>query len=343
MRKIIVLPLIMALSFVSLFASGEKENSSNSKATEAKVVTMQIGFENSMYEPIGQALQKWQQLVAEQGDGSLKLELYPDSQLGSKNQLIDSMMLGEPVITIAEGSFFAEYGVPDFGILVAPFLFSSWDECWNLIDSDWYKQQSNKLEAKGLKILTSNWQYGDRHIMTTKPVKTVEDLKGLKIRVPNNQIQSIGLDVLGATSTGMSLGDVYQALQTKTIDGAENPLSTLYGRKLQEVAKYLILDGHVKMFISWICSADFFNNSLTTEQQNLLISTANQAGLYNNQLKEKSEQDYLDKMAKEGVEITKPSQEVMNAFIEKAQPFYEMGDKFGWSKGLYQTVKGAMK
>ena len=314
--------------------------STGASAADAEV-TLQIGFENSISEPIGQALEKWQQLVDEKGDGSLKLELYPDSQLGSKNELIDGMTLGEPYITLADGAFYADYGVPDFGIVFGPFLFDDWDQCWTLIESDWYKDMCTQLEGKGLKIVTSNWKYGERHTLTTKPVNTVDDLAGMKIRVPGNQIQSIGFDVLGATSTGMDLGDVYQALQTGTIDGAENPLATLYGRKLHEVAKYLILDGHVLNFTTWVMSADLFN-SLTPEQQELLVSTGEEAGLYNNDLVDESNDEYLQKMKDEGVTVVEPTEEVLDGFREKAAAFYEKGDTFGWSDGLYDTVRAAM-
>lgn len=314
--------------------------STGASAADAEV-TLQIGFENSISEPIGQALEKWQQLVDEKGDGSLKLELYPDSQLGSKNELIDGMTLGEPYITLADGAFYADYGVPDFGIVFRPFLFDNWDQCWTLIESDWYKDMCTQLEDKGLKIVTSNWKYGERHTLTTKPVNTVDDLAGMKIRVPGNQIQSIGFDVLGATSTGMDLGDVYQALQTGTIDGAENPLATLYGRKLHEVAKYLILDGHVLNFTTWVMSADLFN-SLTPEQQELLVSTGEEAGLYNNDLVDESNDEYLQKMKDEGVTVVEPTEEVLDGFREKAAAFYEKGDTFGWSDGLYDTVRAAM-
>lgn len=311
-----------------------------SVAAEPEVV-LQIGFENSISEPIGQALEKWQQLVEEKGDGSMKIELFPDSQLGNKSELIDGMTLGEPYITLADGAFYAEYGVPDFGIVFGPFLFDNWDQCWTLTESDWYADQCAQLEEKGLKLVASNWKYGERHTMTTKPVEKVEDLNGLKIRVPGNQIQSIGFDVLGATSTGMALDEVYQALQTGTIDGAENPLATLYGRKLQEVAKYLILDGHVKNFTTWVMSADLFN-SLTPEQQELLVSTGEEAGIYNNELVDASEADYLQMMKDEGVTVTEMTDEVLAGFREKAMAFYEQGDTFGWSEGLYDTVRAAM-
>ncbi len=309
-------------------------------AENAELV-LQVAFENSMTEPVGVGWEKAQEIIREKSGGKMAIEVYPDSQLGDKNSLIDSMLLGENVCTLADGAFYADYGVPDFGIVFGPFLFDSWEQCWTLTESEWYKEQCAKLEEKGLKIIASNWKYGDRHTLTNVPVNTVEDLAGLKIRVPSNEIQSKGFDTLGATSTGMALGDVYQALQTKTIDGAENPIATLYGRKLHEVAKYLILDGHVKNFTTWVVSADWFN-SLTEEQQKWLIETAEEAGEANNEALEGIEAEDLQKMKDEGVAVVEPSEEVLQAFREKARPFYELGSQFGWSDGLYDTVRKAM-
>ena len=337
-KKLVAVILSAILAMTSLVGCSTYERPAPSPENP---MTVQIGFENSLSEPIGQALVKWQELVEEKGDGSLKIELFPDSQLGSKSELIDTMLIGEPVITLADGAFYADYGVKDMGILFGPFLFDNWEQCWTLIESDWYKEQSSLLEEKGLKILASNWMYGDRHTLTTKKVEVPDDLKGLKIRVPGNEIQSIGFDTLGATSTGMDLGEVYQSLQTKAIDGAENPIATLYGRKLHEVAKYLLLDGHVKNFTTWVCSADFFN-SLTKEQQDLLVSTGEEAGLYNNGLQEDAEVEYLQQMKDEGVTVTDLTEETKEEFKKAAQPFYELEEKFGWSKGLYDTVRKAM-
>lgn len=342
LKRLMAMLLASAMTVTTLAACGGGSSSGSGTASnDGEATVIQVGFENSISEPFGQGLVKWQELVDEKSNGTLKIELFPDSQLGSKSELIDSMLISEPVVTLADGAFYADYGVPDFGIVFGPFLFDNWDQCWTLTESDWYKEQCTQLEEKGLKIIASNWIYGDRHTLTTKPVNTVEDLAGLKIRVPGNQIQSVGFDTLGATSTGMDLGDVYQALQTKTIDGAENPLATLYGRKLHEVAPYLILDGHVKNFTTLVMSNDLYN-SLTPEQQEILVSTCEEAGVYNNELQQKSEQEYLQKMKDEGVTVVEPSEEVLEGFREKAQPFYEKGDQFGWSDGLYETVCEAM-
>ena len=362
LKKVMALTMAGAMAATTLTACGS--SSSTTETTKAAETTaaaaadttaaaaadngssnaetvLQVAFENSISEPVGQGWEKAQEIIKEKSGGKMAIEIYPDSQLGDKSSLLDSMLLGENVCTLADGAFYADYGVPDFGIVFGPFLFDSWDQVWKLVDSDWYKEQCGKLEEKGLKIIASNWIYGERHTLTNVPVNTVDDLKGLKIRVPSNEIQSKGFDVLGATSTGMALGDVYQALQTKTIDGAENPLATLYGRKLHEVAKYLILDGHVKNFTTWVVSADWFN-SLPEEQQTWLLETAEEAGEYNNEVQQAADAEYLQKMKDEGVTVVEPSEEVLAGFKEKAQSFYEMGADFGWSDGLYDTVKKAM-
>ncbi|MBQ3626027.1 MAG: C4-dicarboxylate TRAP transporter substrate-binding protein, partial [Synergistaceae bacterium] len=261
MRKVLLAFVLAAMLASSAFAAGG--------------IVVQLGLENSLSEPIGQGVTKWAELLNARDTG-LTMQVFPDSQLGNKTDIIDQMLLGEPVITLADGAFFADYGVPDMGIVFGPFLFANWDECWKLIQSNWWAEQSKKLEEKGLHILAANWAYGARHTLTTKPVKTVDDLKGLQIRVPTNQIQTKGFEVLGATPVGMSLGDVYTALQQGTIDGGENPLATLYGRKHHEVAKYLILDGHVLNFTNWICSQMWFE-SLTEEQQKALVETGYEA------------------------------------------------------------------
>jgi len=337
--------VVTGLLAVSLVGCGggdaKKDAGKDAKKADNGVVVLQVAYENNASEPVGLAWEKAKEILKKKSGGKMEIKTFPDSQLGDKAALIDSMLLGENVCTLADGAFYADYGVPDFGIVFGPFLFDNWDQCWKLTKSDWYKDQSAKLEKKGLHLLASNWIYGARHTMTVNPVHKVEDLKGMKIRVPGNKIQTEGFNSLGATATGMALGDVYQALQTKTIDGAENPLGTLYGRKLQEVAKYIILDGHVLNFTTWVVSDKWFK-SLTPEQQKWLTETAEEAGLVNNDLQVKMEKDYADKLKKEGVTIYTPTAEELAGFRAAAKSFYEKGKSFGWSDNLYQTVRKAM-
>lgn len=320
--------------------TADTTDSSDATVVEGEPIIVQIGYENNPGEPVDLAINEWARLLEEKSNGSMIMEVFPSSQLGSKNDIIDQMQAGSAVITLADGAFYADRGVPDFGIVFGPYLFETWDDAWTLIESDWYKEQSALLEENGLKILTSNWMYGDRHTLTKEPVRTVDDFAGMKIRVPNNNIQIQGFSVMGATPTPMALGEVYTSLQQGTIDGLENPLSVLYNGKFHEVAKYLTLDAHVKNFTTWITGTDFFN-SLTEEQQALLIETGNEAGLFNNEIQEKEFHEMLEKFEEEGVEIIEVDQA---EFAKKAEAFYSLEEFTSiWSEGLYETVKDAMK
>ncbi|MCD8140193.1 MAG: C4-dicarboxylate TRAP transporter substrate-binding protein [Planctomycetaceae bacterium] len=308
-------------------------------AVAAADVTIQIGYENHPGEPLDLGCQEWKRLVEEESNGTMTIELYPSSQLGSKNDIIDQMLAGDSVITLADGAFYADRGVPDFNILFAPYLFTTWDDCWTLIKSDWYKKQSDKLVQRGLKILTSNWVYGDRHTLTTKPVRTVADIAGMKICVPNNAIQIAGFEVLGASPTPLPLGDVYTSLQQGVIDGLENPIPVLYNGKFQEVAKYLTLDGHVKNFTTFVCGTLFFD-SLTPDQQRILMECGDKAGLFNNDIVFKATEELTQKFRDEGVEVIEVDVEEFKA---KAMPLYsDPAVTAKWTPGLYDIAPKAM-
>lgn len=303
-------------------------------------ILVRMAFENPLTDPIGRSLLYWQENLNAMNVG-LRAELFPDSQLGSKNEVIDSMLLGEAVITLADGTFYADYGVPDFGIYFGPFFFNDWDEVWRFHNSPWFAEQVAILQDRGITMLSHNWRFGARHLMTTSPVRTVEDLQGLRIRVPANRIQTLGFDAMGAAATGMPLGDVYQALQTGVVDGVENPLSVLYGRMFHEVTDYIILTGHVLNATTWVTSADWFD-TLTSEQQNALIDTMNAAGEFNNLLAEEADAEYKQRFIDAGITVYEPSEEVLQAFRDRSAVFYTWGHEFGWSDGLHERVLEAL-
>ena len=281
-------------------------------------------------------------LLKEESNGTMELKVFANSALGNKSKLIDQMVMGENVITIADGAFYADYGVPDLGILYGPFFFDNWDEVWKLIDSDWYKDQCSKLADKGLTVLGSNWIYGERELMTKDKVVVPADIKGKKIRLANSQIYVEGFNALGATAVPMALGDVYTALQNGTLDGVENPLSTLYGQSFQEVTKNILMTGHILNFTTWCIGTDYLN-TLTQEQQDLLFKTCEEAGLYNNEKQEAANVDYRKKLEDAGVTFTELTDEERAQWKEASLSFYEKGSQFGWSDGLYDTVKAAIQ
>ena len=307
--------------------------------TASAAVTIMIGYENNPGEPIDLACNEWKRLVEEKSNGEMIVEIFPSSQLGSKDNIIDQAMAGDCVITLANGAFFQDRGVKDFGVVFAPYLFENWEQIDKLAASDWFAQKKAELSDLGLTILTG-WHYGARDTMTTKKVVTAADIKGMKIRVPNNSLQVKGTAATGAVPTPMSLGEVYTALQQGTIDGLENPLTVLYNGAYQEVCKYLILDHHILDYTCWVCGTDFFN-TLTPEQQQILVEAGNEAGVYNNQMLEETTNKALEDLMAAGVEVVEFDRD---SFVAACESFYEDPEiKAMWSEGLIDQVKEIIK
>ena len=297
---------------------------------------IKLAHENNPGEPIDKAVQEWARLFALKTNGEGEIKLFPSSQLGSKKDVMEQMKLGSAIITIADGGFFADY-VPDFGILMGPYLGKDYKDIFTLTKSPWFAEQNTKLEAKGFHILTSNWLYGVRHMVTKKPVNTPADLKGLKIRVPNNRIQIDAIKTMGATPTPMPLSEVYPALTTGVIDGAENPIPVLYAQKHHEAAKYLILTGHLDNVSQWVTSEAYFKK-LPAHIQKALQESGDEAGEFMTKIILTTEQETIAKMKKEGVTVIEVDKK---AFREAAKPTYTHFPE--WTPGLYDRLQSYIK
>lgn len=334
-KTLIVMATCMA---IGLCASGCQNSMTQTAVAQEDVVHIQIAYENNPGEPLDLACQRWKELLEEQSGGEIQVELYPSSQLGSKSDIVNQEIAGDSVITLANGAFYADLGVSDFSVTFAPYLFRSWEDIEKLAESDWWAEQEEKLrETTGLVIVGSNWHYGVRNTITKEPVQSPEDMKGLKIRVPGNQLQVDSMGALGAAGTPMSLGDVYTALQQGTIDGLENPIAVIENGKYQEVAKYLCEDAHIYDLTTWCCGDEFFS-SLTEEQQELLMKTCEEAGVYNNEILDSETSKALQKLEEAGVTVY--TVDNPDEWLAASQSFYDAAEeKYGWSDGLVDTVK----
>ncbi len=274
-------------------------------------------------------------IVKVQGGDILELIHYPSDQLGSKSEVMDQMLMGEAVIAPLNATQFADLGVPDFGIMMAPYLCGSWEEVDKLMASDLYKSLEKQLEEKGYKILARNWYYGIRHTLTKTKIEHPEDLKGLRIRVPNSVPNILMMKAMGASATPLVMNEIYPALQQGTIDGLENPLTTILGGHWEEVAKFIALDGHTYDVNSMVCGMAFWN-TLTPEQQDLLVKTAVEAGEYQNKMMEEQSSKAQATLEKAGVTFTEVDHE---EWKKAAEPYYSFDEFKNWTPGLYDEVK----
>lgn len=158
MKKVLAL-LVSCTLALSLAGCGSQTDSGQTAEGSGKKVRIMIGYENNPGEPIDLACHEWKRLVEEQSGGTMRVDLYPSSQLGSKDNIIDQAVNGDCVVTLANGPFFQDRGIQDFGVLFAPYLFEGWEDLEKVVDSEWFDGKAEELEQNvGLKILTT-WRY----------------------------------------------------------------------------------------------------------------------------------------------------------------------------------------
>lgn len=152
--------------------------------------------------PVPTGLERMSEMLNQTGE--FKTAVYPAGQLGSLTDVMDRCLDGDPTIMTCDPADLADVTVTDLSIAQAPFLFSGWDEVDKLTASEWWGDLTRRVEGKGMKILAYNWAFGERHILTKKPIMKISDLAGLKIRIPNNVNFVKTFQALGATPTPMA-------------------------------------------------------------------------------------------------------------------------------------------
>jgi tripartite ATP-independent transporter DctP family solute receptor len=295
---------------------------------------IKIAYENHPGEPTDLGVHEWARLTEEISGGKIKVELYPSSQLGAKKDVMEMILMGSNVVTIADAGFLMDY-VPDVGIMYAPYLTDTYEEYFALVDSPWFAKKMEEVAGHGFEVVTAKWIYGDRHLLANKPVKNPSDLKGLKIRTPNMEILMKTIEYMGGIPTPMPLSECYPAIAQGVIDGAENPYPVLWGAKLYEKARYLTPTAHVKNVSIWLGSHKFFE-SLPADISSAFKEAAEKACLFVNENVKKDDAQAIEDFKKAGVTVVDAD---IEAFKTAVMPIYEEL----WSKGLYEEVKGQLQ
>ena len=283
-------------------------------AFAADVIKIKIAYGNNVGEPNDKAVREWGRLMKERSKGQVEFQYFPSSMLGSQKDVTEQLTIGSNVITISDGGFLMDY-VPEFGVTYLPYIYDNKEQLFKLVDSDLFKDMSKKLEAKGLYIVHSKWIYGVRNMLATKAATKPEELKGLKIRVPNIRISNEMMNAMGATSTPMPLAEAYPALMQGVINGAENPIPVLYGGKMFEGAKFLLMTKHQVNLSSWIAGTKFIAK-LPPEVVKMLKETGEEAGKFLDKENEAADKDALQKMQAAGVKVVEVDRTAFKAAMK---------------------------
>ncbi len=191
--------------------------------------------------------------------GRYEIEVFPASTLGKETDINQGLTLGT-VDIIYTGQLFAGRTYGPLAIGGAPYMFRDFDHWKRFAASPLFQQLGEGYREKsgGNKVVAITY-YGERHVTSNKPINKPEDMKGLKIRVPDAPLYTMFPRAVGANPTPIAFAEVYLALQNGTVDAQENPLPTIEAKKFYEVQKYIVLTGHITDALLTIVGAPTWN------------------------------------------------------------------------------------
>lgn len=276
-------------------------------------------------DPLYKGLESFRDKVAERSKGDLTIRLFPGSQLGKDEDVLEQARAGANVAVVVDGGRLAVF-VKEFGVLGAPYLASGFQGIRKVVTSPAFREWEEKLrKASGHQILSFNWWQGERHLLTNVPVTKPADLAGVRMRTPGAPVWMETIRAMGATPTPMGWGEVYPALQQKVIDAAEAQHPATVGARLYEVTKHVTKTGHINLITGVVTSAGWFDK-LTPDQQKILREESLAAGDLASRLTEESLSAMEAEMKAKGMTVSSPD---LTPFRQATEAVY---DKLGYGE-----------
>ena len=293
-----------ASTATSAAASTAPAGDAAAAASDPKV-TLVYAEVNPLDTIVGQTGSHFKEKVEELSGGSVVVDVQASGVLGSENDVLDAILGGSTSIDISRISAFAltSYGCNKSKLLSIPFTFENRAHFWNFANSELAPEFLNEPQELGLPVRGLFYgEEGFRHFFTVKPVATIDDLKGMKLRVSNDPVMNGMVEGLGANPTVVSFGELYSALQTGVVDGAEQPIANYKSNAFPEVANNLILDGHTLGAVQAVITDNAWNK-LTENQQAAVMEAAADTQAFNADLSETAENKVLDELKSSGCNV----------------------------------------
>lgn len=254
--------------------------------------------------PVQNAAEAFAEAVKNRTNNELTVEVYPAKTLYSQAETIDKNVRGIIDMSLTTQVALERY-VNAFAVVMLPFIYDNYDHAYRVLDGPFKDWVMPLLEAQQLKFL-ANWEWGFRHITNNvRPIKTPQDLHGIKMRVPPEMQLHAAFDACGAQVSESDLSGLYAALKEGTFDAQENPLAVIYHFKLYEVQKYLSLTHHAYHSMVHVMSLKSWKK-LTPDQQQILTEESQKAGNQFRHTIRDQENDLLNKLRAKGMQVLTP-------------------------------------
>ena len=306
MKRVFIKTLLAVAAFAAFGIASAQEK------------TLKFATQNPKGHPVVAGMEKFAELVAAKSGGKLKINLFPGGVLGGDAPNVSALQGGTLEMAVMNSGILASQ-VKDFEAFDMPFMFANAKEADAVVDGAFGQKMHAKLADKGL-VGIAYWELGFRNITNSKRAITkVEDIEGLKLRVIPNAINVDWVKALGANPTPMAFPEVYAALESKAIDGQENPLNVIAANKFAEVQKFLVLSNHQYNPQSVLVSKRFWD-TLTPAEQKILADAAQEAGKIERQTARDANAGHLDALKKAGMTVTEFSPAEQAKLREKLKP-----------------------
>jgi tripartite ATP-independent transporter DctP family solute receptor len=227
--------------------------------TASAEYNLNLSTSQVLQDPLVIAMQGAKERIEARTDGEVTITIYPSSQLGEDNDVLEQIRGGAPIAVLVDAGRLAPFK-NELGILSAPYLVDDYTQYAAVTSSPVYDQWVGELaESSGIRLLNYNWFQGTRQMFSKKLIETPEDLKGVRVRTIDAPSWIATVDAMGATPAPMAWAEVYSALQLGAIDGAEAQLTGAYGIKLHEVSTNVALTNHIQLFTGLATSDAWWN------------------------------------------------------------------------------------
>jgi len=280
--------------------------------------------------------------IKEESGGRLEIQIFPNNQLGGDTDMLSQVRSGAIEFFTLSGLILSTL-VPVASINGIGFAFKNYDQIWPAMDGSLGAHVRAAIDKAGLHAFESVWDNGYRQMTSSiKPINTPDDLKGFKIRVPVSPLWTSMFKAFGASPASINFSEVYSALQTKVVEGQENPLSVIDIAKLYEVQKYCSITNHMWDGFWFLANAAAWAK-LPKDLQEIVARNLNAAALKDREDIRKLNESLQGQLTQKGMVFNNTDAELFRAALRKAGFYAEWKQKFGadaWA--LLESHVGAL-
>ena len=300
MRKTISLLLIVLVAVSSVFAGGASETGYSS----TDKITLKFALQNGQTHPLCQGVAKMAELISEKSDGRITVELFYSGALGDKASTVQGMQTGTIDGAMLMGGVIADYGATELKVFTLPYLFESVEQARAFEKSEYGQAVFETVQSSGSRLVCIGaYQESARNFFfTKKAVKSPSDLKDMMIRCQEGSVYYDTMEAMGANVQSVAFSELYSALQSGVVDGAEQPLSGFVSNAFNEICKYYTLDQH-ELSPNLILFSEVTWNKLSDSDKALIREAFNESVSYFEEISDAKDEEYLETMKNSGVEV----------------------------------------